>query len=578
MNFKFKLIALLLTVMMFLSSCSVTLDSILNAIPGLRTEQTTVTTSTTPKRTAKKTTSTTTTEKKQEEEVWNVEDHSLTKKDMVERYSLTKEEVDATLALLDTMVETAMTAETVDAIDSIYEEFEKSFYHIAQQMTVASIIYYCDMSDKVATERHLNTQDMFYSVQDKYTESCRKIYLDAPLGKEMFADWSPEEIQELLDFDPKTTQLKKEVEELQVQYNNLGTSEFTDGAAELYAQIVTKNNELAKLYGYDNYYDYATERVYGRDYKAEDLQQFKDFVIEYIVPCYDTIYGNATENIGDYLTTKVSNFMYAEFDSRELGKNYVVKYLNSLGDTNMGIAMRDVFDNKNCVFSYSLNSHPTAFQTYLYEDETPFCLFGGQKSSTTIVHEFGHYYAAFTNNDINNYDLCETHSQGNEFLFLKYCEGEMNAKMYSVIRANQLYQVYASIVASSAIDSFEQKVYSLESVEGYTSEDFDAIMKDVLVEFGGNVGIFERVDMFNYWRSVAVDNPVYYISYAISAVAAVEVFAMAEEDYEAAKVAYSKLVEGVSAEDGFLKTLTNAGFTTPFEEETFKKVSQTMKK
>ena len=205
-------------------------------------------------------------------------------------------------------------------------------------------------------------------------------------------------------------------------------------------------------------------------------------------------------------------------------------------------------------------------------------MFGGEKSSTTIVHEFGHYYAAFTNNDINNYDLCETHSQGNEFLFLRYCEDEMNAALYSVIRANQLYQVYANIVVSSVIGSFEQKVYSLESVEGYGSEEFDAIMDEVLAEFGKDEEIFSRVDVKNYWRSVAVDNPVYYISYAISAVAAVEVFAMAEEDYEAAKVAYSKLVEGVSAEDGFLKALTNAGFTTPFEEETFKKVAQTMKK
>lgn len=578
MNFKLRLVALLLTVMMFLSSCSATWEGLLDLIPGGGGKQTTVATTTTIKRTSKSTSSTTTTAPKEEEVRWNVDEHSLTKSQVLERYTLTEEYVDETLALLDTMVETAMSAESVDDIDSIYVEFEEAFYHIAQQMTIASIVYYCNMKDEAAINRHLNTQKMFYEVQDKYTESCRTIYLDAPLGKEIFADWSPEEIQELLDFDPQTTKLKEEVEALQVQYNELGNSQFKDGAAEIYAQIVTKNNELAKLYGYDNYYDYATERIYGRDYKASDLEVFKDYVIKYIIPTFNSIYNNATADVGDYTKGRVQTFLYAPFDSLELPKNYVIDYLDSLGDTNMGVAMRDVFDSKNCVFSYSPNAHPTAFQTYLNEDETPFCLFGGSQNSTTIVHEIGHYYAAYTDTELNNYDLCETHSQGNEFLFLTYCSSMVSSKMYSVVRANHLYSVYATIVASSVIDSFEQKVYNLESVEGYGSEEFDAIMNEVIAEFGENAEIFSRVDLYDYWRQVVVDNPVYYISYAVSAVASVEILALAEENYEAAQQAYITLVEGVDEEDGFLKALKKAGLTTPFEEETFKKVSAAMRK
>lgn len=582
MNFKLRLVALLLTVMVFLSSCSVTWEGLLDFIPGIGGEQTTVApTTTTIKRTSKSTssTSTTTTAPKEEEERWNVDEHSITKGDVLERYTLTEEYVNETLALLDTMVETAMAAETVDDIDEIYVEFEEAFYHIAEQMTIASIVYYCNMKDEVATERHLNAQKMFYSVQDKYTESCRTIYLDAPLGKEMFADWSPEEIQALLDFNPQTTKLKEEIEELQAEYNKLGSGQlFTDGSAEIYAQLVTKNNELARLYGYDNYYDYATERVYGRDYTASDLDVFKDYVIEYIVPTFNTIYSNATANNGEYLNGRANDFLYGEFDSMELPKNYVIEYLNSLGDTNMGVAMRDVFDSKNCVFSYNDNAHSTAFQTYLYEQETPFCLFGGSKESTTIVHEIGHYYAAYTNPDLDNYDLCETHSQGNEFLFLTYCSKAMNAKLYSVIKANQLYQVYATTVISSVVDSFEQKVYSLESVEGYGSEEFDAIMDEVIAEFGKNAAIFSHVNVKNYWRQVVINSPVYYISYAVSAVASVEILALAEEDYDAAVQAYIALVEGVAEEDEnkFLEVLKKAGLTTPFEEETFRKVASTM--
>ena len=588
MKFNLRLVELLLVMLMVLTSCESALAPFLEYLPeGWGT--TTTTTTTFPKRTSKSTTSTSsTTAKEDEEPKWLASEHSITKKEMLERYTLTREEVDAVLALLDTMVETAMAAETPDAIDSIYEEFEVAFYHIAQQMTIASIVYYCNMKDEAASERHLTTQDMFYEVQDKYTESCRTIYLDAPCGKEIFADWSEEEIQELLDFDPHTTELKKEVEALQVEYNALGSANFDEEASRIYAQIVTKNNELARYYGYDNYYDYATERVYGRDYTAEDLAIFKEYVIEYVMPTFNNLNDGwrALYDYSDYLKNQTIYFIDSPFDSDELKNNYVIEYLNSLGDTPMGVAMRDVFDSKNCIFSYNSNSHPTAFQTYMYEDETPFCLFGSKgQSSTTLVHEIGHYYAAYTNNDLNNYDLCETHSQGNEFLFIKYCEGKVTSKIYDVARYYNLFNAYYVIVCASIIDSFEQKVYSLESVEGYGAEEFDAIMDEVLAEFGKDNAWFadNLADMHDYWKNVAIDNPVYYISYAVSAVAAVEIFAIAESEeegmgYDQAMAQYRVLVEGVTEEDGFLGALVKAGLTTPFEEETFKKIAQTLRK
>ena len=284
-------------------------------------------------------------------------------------------------------------------------------------------------------------------------------------------------------------------------------------------------------------------------------------------------------NLGNFAKNTAISYLTDPFYSTS--KNYVILYLESLGDTNMGVAMRDVFDSKNCVFSHYTNSHPTAFQTYLYEDETPFCLFGSEgQSSNTLVHEIGHYYAAYTNNDINNYDLCETHSQGNEFLFLKFSESHLSSKAYNVVRYYNLFNAFYVIVCASIIDEFEQRVYSLESVEGYTSADFDAIMDEVLEEYGKDNDWFadNLADMHDYWRKVAIDNPVYYISYSVSAIAALEVFAMAEEDYDSAVVAYTKLVEGVTEEDGFIAAIEKAGFTSPFEEETFQDINTMLSK
>lgn len=573
MNFKLRLLALLLTVMIFLSSCSVTWEGLLDLIPGLGGEQTTVTTSTT-------TTTTTVPNNLLDENNFDRKANSMTKKEILAWYTLTPEEVDAAMALLDTMVETSKTAATVDEIDVIYEEFEDAFYHIAQQMTIASLVYYCDMSDETASKRHLDTTDMFYDLQDKYMQSCRTMYLESPHAEELFADWTEEEIREMLEYDPAIVEVKKQVEDLQVEFDNLPNDIYFDNASvEIYKKIVAKNNEIAKLNGYDNYYEYASKNVYGRDYSAEDLATFRKYVIQYIVPAFEGVYDDFLEwrNLSESRQNTFIDFVNGDFDDSK--KNYLIMYLNSLEGT-MGDNMRHVFENKNCVFSNNSNSHPTAFQTYLYEDEKPFCLFGSNgQSANTMVHEIGHYYASLTNNDINNYDLCETHSQGNEFLFIKFCEGEMNQNIYSCVRSYNLVNASYVIILATIVDEFEQRVYALESVEDMTSEDFDAIMTEVCEAYGGIDWVTNNIsDPLNYWRQVVISNPVYYISYAVSAVAAVEVFALAEEDYAAAITAYTQLVEGVTEEDGFLETLKNAGFTTPFEEETFKSVAAVMRK
>lgn len=588
MNFKLRLLALLLLVMIALSSCS--LESVMNLIPGMGgdTEDTTTTTTTT---TTTEPTTTTTGAPTLDELEFSRANYSTNKAELLEQFTATPEEFESVMALLDSMLEGALPDPdgdqttgkiTIDEVNAIYDEFEIAFYHLAEQRTIATIIYYCDMSDEEASTRYLDTQDAFLDLNDKYNVVCREIYLNSPYSAELFEGWTEEEIQSLLDYDPTIMQLRKEIEELQVEVDNLNEKDkdYNDDSAALYVQIVTKNNQLAALYGYDNYYTYASENVYGRDYKAEDLAAFREYVIKYVVPNFGKVYSDfrSYSSIKEWKRNQFLNFMQKDFD--ELSKNYLVMYLNSLEGT-MGEGMRDVFESKNCIFSDMGTSHPTAFCTYLYERETPFCLFGSSgQESTTLVHEIGHYYASYANNDLGNYDLLETHSQGNEYLFLNYIKGEFNAEAYKCVRAYQLVNACYVMIMATIIDEFEQEVYALDSVEGYTSADFDAIMTKICEKYGGADWVSGKLaDPYSYWRMVAISNPVYYISYAVSAVSSTEIFYIAEEvgQEEAYKV-YTTLVEGVTYEDGFLGALAIAGLGSPFEEETYEKIYVTLTK
>ena len=515
--------------------------------------------------------------------VFDRDAHSVTPEELLTWYTATPEEFSAAMDLVAQMKEAGMT--DLDAFDSIYDAFEIAFYHLAEQSTIANIIYYCDMSNKEAQERKLNTVEMFSDLQDAYNIACQHLLVNSPYSDELFADWSEESKQELLNYSSEIMEIRNAVDELEVAYNDMDentTPDYGEKVANIYKQMVILNNQLAAKFGYDNYYDYATERVYGRDYTAEDLEAYHGFVrnniagkVGDLVTLWRDKYGKLGSNQELYKA-----FMEKDFDYGD--ENYVMLYLESLGDTNMGVAMRDVFESENCVFADSKDSHPTAFQTWLYEADKPFCLFGSDgQSSTTIIHEIGHYYAAYTNDDIGDYDLCETHSQSNEFLFMNYCSDKLPKNVFNTAMLYQLVNTCGTITLASIVDQFEQKVYSLstEELEAMTAADFDAIMEEIKSYDAYSGVISNFIDPCKYWKKVAVSNPVYYVSYSVSAVASLNIYSMALENPEAAMTAYRALVETDGIEDmGYVEALIAAGVPNPFDENSHRNIAKLVDK
>lgn len=458
-----------------------------------------------------------------------------------------------------------------EAVEKIYEEAEDEFYYLQTQIGIASIIYYLDMTDEEASSRYLDAYDLYGDVYNVYIECCKNVYNSSPIRDALFADWTEEDIEELFAYDPEIQELQERNEELLVEINELTGSDAYDKTAVLYAEMVTNYNLIAEHYGYDNYYLYASDKVYNRDYSIDEVDTFTSLVKEHFVPNLDAMnelwyneYASLTSMLGNLMVS----YLYDPFDS--LARNYLKEYINSL-DGSMKEGMSHMFENRNVIFTNSPNSHPSAFQTYLYDFETPFCLFGSEGQSTsTIVHEMGHYYAALYNKDSNSLDLAETQSQGNEMLLLDFLADAMLPQLYSACRDYNLYLYTVQSVVCVIIDEFERRVYSLDSVEGFTSEDFDAIMEDICEEYGGMDYVNENItDVNSYWRSVATNSPVYYITYAVTMTEALNIYAELREDRAAGREIYRKLCEEVTEDETFLGAMEKAGLSSPFEEITF---------
>ena len=583
-----KILSLLLVLLMLLSSCEsgnieksteTESSTVSETVSATETETETKTESQTEAPTESKTETETPTETETESETEKPltgyrAEISRSRSEIESMITLKDSDFEDVQAKLDAFEEIALVSSDFEAVDAIYMEFEDAFYYLDTQISLASIVYDLNRSDEAASKRYLDGYERYGDLYNDYMAVCREVYKTSPIRDKLFEDWTEEDIKMLLSYDPATQELRQENESLLVEYNDLQGDEARQ--AEIYATIVKNNNQIAKLAGYENYYAYATTEVYGRDYTLDDISAFKGYIQKYMLPALDPLYESwygSFAKMPAFYQSSLTRFLYNPFDA--LDKNYLELYVNSF-DNSTGEGFKHMFENKNIVFATANNSHESAYQTYLEDFETPFCLFGidGQ-STTTIVHEMGHYYAALHNPHVSSYDLAETQSQGNEFLFLKYASSQLARPVYAVLREYNIYNVVAMSIVCVIIDEFEQRVYSLESVEGYTMADFNKIMTEVCEAYGGIGYVNSNITNMNtYWQMVCPNSPVYYISYATSSIAALSLFAQADKDEAGARETYRKLIEEIEENDGFKGTLNKIGLASPFVEETFKKIEE----
>ena len=172
-------------------------------------------------------------------------------------------------------------------------------------------------------------------------------------------------------------------------------------------------------------------------------------------------------------------------------------------------------------------------------------------------------------------DLAETHSQGNEWLFVHYLKSCLPYDEYECIAENKLYTDLGYIICFVMIDQFEQMVYTHENAGDMTLEEYETIMETVAEDYGGIDFVTDEIlDIQRYWKMVVLESPVYYISYAVSGLAAINLFTVAEADEESARQMYIKLIEEPVEDAGFLGNLQNAGFTGPFEEAVYEQLME----
>lgn len=490
-------------------------------------------------------------------------------------YTLTEEDYEQyreQLVLCESLVLQGTDSEAIEAAwDTLFELYD----YITTQSRISYVRYCTDLSDTVFSEEYLFATAAATDAYSGYIQVCQNIYQsDSPYKTEFFEGWTEDEIESMLSVSPELAECNKINDEILVEYRSLEDDEFTDKTCELFMRMVENNNRIAELNGYENYIEYAYSEIYLRDYRPEKIEEMRTLVKEYLIPMFKQVYYNLVQL---YQTMSKTQYQQVETilggDYEDLDLAELERYFSSLS-SDSGASMKSMFENGNMIFTDSNTAQAGAFTGYLYQYETPICYFGpGYQSIFTVTHELGHYYAFVQNGNTSlQMDFAELQSQGNEFMFLAFMEKENpNSTIWKAVAGNQLYSTLISIIVCCMVDEFEQYVYTHDITDPTT--ELDQIMKSISATYGN--GFFDKfVDLQSYWRYVVIESPVYYISYAVSGIMALDLYRDAKVDYTSATEQYRALVEEVT-EDATLQDFLNiSGLGSPFDEETYQRIAQ----
>lgn len=433
-----------------------------------------------------------------------------------------------------------------------YDKFSEQLEYVTEQYQYA-YVFYCKYDGEEGTEQAYKTvsEARTKAVSDYYT-LFRKVY-DTQYRNYFFSEedgWTTDEIQVALNMSDsygsaEYVELNNQIDELQTTYRSFSESELTGNKMDnLYKNYVVLQNRLAALStgDYNNYVDYAYRNVYERDYTPDDVRQMRSYVKNSIVPLFNkvmrdyiTANGDTYVKVGSYGKNYTALCEDSIFDN-DLTLDYVGKYFAKVTSSTVGaqninyyVAANELFKNGN----YYTGDYEGAFSYYIPAQNATILYFGpdSYSSAFTFVHEFGHYYNNIYNPGISlSMDHDETQSQGDEMLFLVYLQdylAETNqSRLAKVVRNEQLFNMLATVLMSTAVDEFEQKVYALaDDLTVLSNANLQKLFEDIMSDYGIE-GLFDS----NYWRRVVVDSPCYYISYAMSALPAMGIYATAQKD------------------------------------------------
>lgn len=471
---------------------------------------------------------------------------------------------------------------------ALYQEIIEDLMAYETMDTLASIRHDLDLTDAFY-DAEMTLLDNEYTKFDNRMNELTEAIVASPYAKTFQDEWGKDfiaryRVNSKLN-SPEIEALSERETDLTNQYTKLAATEYTttldgeevtvadldlttqEGVAayyeiyakkneelgEIYRQLVQLRVEIAQILGYDNYTDYAYDLL-GRDYTKEDAAAFANKVKTTLVPLYQEIDATYYDLIRD---AKMRSTVTLKDGIPTLQKALKAEYPEKMSEALDYMLKYGFYD-----FSESPNKTHAGYSTMLNTLAAPFMFINPSdyQSPDTVFHEFGHYYNFYLMgptiwNDGNNLDTAEIHSQALETLMFSTYD-ELYGDDAELFEYEALLNLLGSVIQGCAEDEFQQKVFENPEM---SLADMNKLHGRIYQSYMGYPLVYEWVDIHHHFET-----PFYYISYATSAISALEVWEISTESRKKALDIYDQLTRyTINVE--YLTALKESGLSNPFK-------------
>lgn len=356
----------------------------------------------------------------------------------------------------------------------------------------------------------------------------------------------------------------------------------------LYDELVKVRTAQARKLGYADFVELGYYRMGRNCYSREDVAKFRESVVTYVVPLAERVVKAQAARLGkEYPLNFADNALFyrsgnavPKGDPEDILAQGVRFYHELSAETAefidfmMDGRLMDVLSRTGKAGGGYCTDIPGYGCPFIFANFN-----GTQGDVEVITHEAGHAFAAYTARGITplanrepTYEACEIHSMSMEFFAWPWAEAFFGGAA-DKFRYQHLADAITFLPYGAMVDHFQHLVYETPDMAlEQRHETWRALLKVYMpwiklgeIPFYGDGQGWQR-QMHLYQQ------PFYYIDYCLAQTAALEFWALMQEDRKEAWSRYLHLVRlaGTRTFNGLVETV---GLDSPFGDEALKRVS-----
>lgn len=411
----------------------------------------------------------------------------------------------------------------------------------------------------------------------KKENELRTDYSKLLASAKIFFDGEEKNLQGLIPYMESTDRdLRKAANEAKWKFFADNEEEFD----RLYDELVKIRARMAKKLGYKNFVQMGYDRMGRTDYNAEMVKNFRDQVLETIVPIAVKLKQKQQKRLGlESFKYYDQPLDYKSGNAKPHGSpDWIVScaknmYSELSPETNEFFNF--MLDNEMMDLVNKKGKDTGGYCTFIEKYKSPFIFsnFNGTMGDIEVLtHEAGHAFQAYSsrNFEIPEYffptsEACEIHSMSMEFLTWPWMncffKDQTDKFKYSHLKGSVIFIPYGV-----SVDEFQHWVYdNPDATPAERKQAWLDIEKKYLpyIDYDNNE-FLEKGGRWQQQRHIYM-SPFYYIDYCLAQICAFQFWKKSNENREQALEDYLRLCKAGGSQS-FLGLVNTANLISPFED------------